>query len=166
MKSFISKLKRGFSIVEIIIYLAIFTTISILVINSFIVVLSSFSSIRMNHNLLNSGSMAMERISREVRQAKNIDLFNTTNEVLQLNSTDASGNVAIIKFAKVGGALNIYKNDIIVGNLLSSGITLNSISFDRISTAKSEGVKIKITIKNSKNKTENFYDTVMLRGGY
>lgn len=169
MKTKIKKLKNAFSIIEIIIYLAIFTIVSIVVINSFIIVLSSFTTIRINHDLLGSGSMAMERISREIRQASSIDVVNTTSEVLQLNSTDSSGNIVVIKFAKEGDALNIYKDGNIVGNILASNIILNSISFDRIVTTKGEGLKIKIVLQNTGGKIErieNFYNTVVLRGGY
>ena len=164
--------KRGFSIIEILIYLAIFTSISILVINSFIVIISSFSTIQTNHNLLDSGSLVMERLSREIRQSKNIDVVNSQingGEVLQLNSTDNSGTAIKVKFIKEGNNLNLYKNDIIIGNLLVKNIIVDSISFDRISLAKSEGVKIKIVLKDTKSKllkTENFYNTIILRGGY
>jgi len=149
-------LNKGVSIIELIVYLAIFTAMSVVVINSFIIVLSTFSTIRTNQDLLDSGSVSMDRISREIRQAKNIDVVNSTSDTLQLNSTNSSGDNVVIKFKKDG-------------NLLASNIILNSISFDRISTAKSEGVKIKMILQDSRskvNKTENFYDTVVLRGGY
>lgn len=158
--------KKGVSIVETIIYLAIFSAMSIVVINSFIVIISSLSAIRINHNLLTSGSMSMERISREIRQSKSIDLVNTTSSSLQLNSTDGSGSDMVIKFVKEGNALNIYKNGVIIGNLLSSNVILDSLSFDRISTTNSEGVKIKMTIEQTlgkRNKISNFYNTVILR---
>ncbi|MFA6386715.1 MAG: hypothetical protein WCW04_03030 [Candidatus Paceibacterota bacterium] len=159
----------GFSIIEIVIYIAIFTALSIVVINSFIIVLSSFSTIRSNHDLLNSGSIAMEKITREIRQADSIDILNSTDEILQLNSTDNSSNPVVVKFAKVGNALNLYRNGTLVGNLLTSKVTLTSISFIRTSNAKSEGEKIKMVLNNTAgkiNKTENFYDTVILRGTY
>lgn len=169
MKTTDIKSKKAFSIIEIIIYLAIFTTMSIVVINSFIIILSSFSTIRTNHDLLDSGSMAMERMTREIRQAKSIDVVNSTSEILQLNSTDSSSNNLVIKIMKEGSLLNIYEDGILVGNLLASNIILNSISFDRISTTNSEGVKIKIILEDTKSKSgrvENFYNTVVLRGGY
>lgn len=169
MKRINLKLNKAFSIIEIIIYLAIFAVISIVVINSFIIILSSFSTIRTNHDLLDSGSMAMERMSREIRQAKSIDIANGTSDILQLNSTDSSLNAVVIKFEKEGDALNIYEDGELVGNLLASNIVLNSISFDRISTTNSEAVKIKIILEDTKskiNRVENFYDTVVLRGGY
>jgi hypothetical protein len=168
-KSLKTKLLPGFSIIEIIIYLAIFTTMSIIVINSFITILSSFSAIRTNQDLLEGGSVSMDRISHEIRQAKNIDIVNSTSEILQLNSTDTSGNSAVIKLAKVGNALNLYEDGNLVGNLLPQNILLNSISFDRISTTNSEGIKIKIVLQDSRSKigkTENFYNTIILRGGY
>jgi hypothetical protein len=160
----------GFSLIEIIVYFAIFTAISIVVINSFIVILSSFRVIRSSHDLLNSGSFSMERISRDIRQAQNIDIVNSQingGESLQLNSTDIDGSNMIIKFIKEEGALNIYKNNELVGNLLDQNIIINSLSFNRISTAKSEGVKIKIILQDTKDRierSESFYNTVTLRG--
>jgi len=166
------KLNKGFSIMEIIIYLAIFTTISIVVINSFIIILSSFKTIRSNHDLLDSGSIAMEKISREIRQAKSTDLINTTNTALWLNSTDSSGSDAVVKIIKESNALNLYRSTStpnLLGNILSSNIIVNSISFDHISTINSEGLKIKIVLQDIRIKTRptaTFYDTVILRGGY
>ncbi len=160
----------GFSLIEIVVYLAIFTAISILVINSFIIVIYSFREIRSNHDLLNSGTFSMERISREIRQAKNIDVINSQvngGNILQLNSTDSSGNSVVFKFIKEGDDFNIYNNGSLVGNLLTQNVVITALSFDRISTVRSEGLKIKIVlrdIKSKSEKSESFYDTVFLRG--
>lgn len=165
----ISKLVSGFSVLEIIIYVSIFSLISIVVINSFIVTMSLFSVIRTNHDLLESGSISMDRISHEIRQAKSIDAANSTSEILQLNSTDISGTAVIVKFARENNTLNLYKDSTLVGGLLMQNVILNSISFDRISTANGEAVKIKMVIQDTRsreNKIENFYDTVVLRGKY
>ena len=111
----------------------------------------------------------MDRISHEIRQAKNINIANTTSTTLELNSTDSSGNSVVIKFTGNGGALEFYQNGTFVGNLLTQNVVLNSISFTRISSTSSEGVKIVMTLQaiHSKTlKTETFYDTVVLRGGY
>lgn len=160
-------IKKGVSIVETVIYIAIFTVMSITVINSFLVIISSLSIIRMNHELLDSGSISMERISREIRNAKNIDLVNTPSggTVLQIKNLDD----IYIKFSKDSNALNLYEGGTLVGNLLTENIKINSISFIPISTTSSEGVKIQMTLEYNRgkvNKIENFYDTVVLRGGY
>lgn len=161
--------KKGFSILEILIYLSLFTIISIVVINSFIIVMSTFARIRINHDLLNSGSNVMDRITYEIHQAKNIDIINSSSEVLVLNNLDSLGNITIVKFIKEGESLNLYRNDVLVGNLLNQNISLNLLSFDNIITTNSEGVKIKIVLAySSKNidKVESFYNTVILRGAY
>jgi len=161
----------GFSLVEIMIYLAIFTIISILVINSFLIVMSSFTTTRTNRDLLESGINSMERLSREIRQANNVDLIgsNLAGGILQLNSKDQLSNPVVLKFSKENFLLNVYQDGVLSGNLLGQNISLDNLVFRQIITAKSEAVKIEMTIRDTrskKNKTVNFYNTIILRGGY
>lgn len=165
--------KNGYSIVEILVYLAIFTTMSIMVINYFIVVLGSLHTTRANRDLLESGATSMERIAREVRQADSVDIVNSTLSsspgALQLNSTDSSGNPMIIKFSVTNGALNLYEDGSLIGNLLSENISVTTLVFRRIVTANGEAVKIELTLQSTDSddsQSENFYNTIILRGGY
>lgn len=169
----IKKTNTGYSIVEIIVYLAIFTAISVLVINLFIVVLGSFATTRTNRDLLESGSTSMERIAREIRQAKNVDvvnsMLNSSPGILQLNSTDSTGTVMLVKFSVSDGTLNLYENGTLVGNLLGQNISATSLIFRRITTTNGEAVKIELTLQDNLSKslqTANFYNTIILRGGY
>jgi hypothetical protein len=163
-------LVRGYSIIEIIVYLAIFTAISILVINSFLVILSSFNKTNMNRKLLESGSVTMERISRDIRHAASIDIVNSTMGtdpgILQLNM--ASGGY--MKFKKeTNGELYLYNNSSTGNNLLGQHVSLTNLVFRRIATTESEAVKIEMTLQYSDGnniKSENFYNTIVLRGGY
>ncbi len=164
---------KGYSIAEIIIYLAIFTAISIAVINSFIVIVGSFNTTRTYRDLLESGSVSMERISREIRQAQSVNLANSTfgsnPGVLELNTTDASGNVITISFHISNNALNIYQNGVLVGNLLGQNISANSLIFRHIVTTNGEAIKVELTLQDTNSKTNqsaNFYDTIILRGSY
>ena len=160
---------RGYSIIEILVYLAIFTAISILVINLFITILSSFNTANVNRKLLESGQMSMERMTKEIRQAKNIDISNSTNDSLQLNSTDVSGNNVVIKLANISGNLDLYKDGVLIGGLFSENVSLTKLIFRRITTIHGEAVKIEMTLLYSDGrniKSENFYNTVILRGEY
>jgi hypothetical protein len=159
----------GYSIVEILVYLAIFTVISILVINLFITIIASFNTSSINRKLLESGSISMERISREIRQAKNIDIANSSSDSLQLNSTDNLGVNTIIKFSSLNGDLNLHKDNILIGNLLNENVILNSLIFKQIVTDKGGVVKVEISLTCTEGritKTENFYNTIILRGSY
>jgi type II secretory pathway component PulJ len=182
IKKYISKINsakklnflRGYSLIEVIVYIAIFTSISILVINSFITILSSFKNTEANRRLLESGSLVMERMTREIRQANSIDLTNSTigsnPGILQLNGKDSGGGLIYIKFKKEdNGEIDIYRNNNSGENLLSSQVLVTSLIFRRITTTESEAVKIEMTIQYTNGsivKTENFYNTIILRGSY
>jgi Tfp pilus assembly protein FimT len=164
---------KGYSIVEMLVYLAIFTTVSIFIINSMIVVLGSFATTRTNRDLLESGSITMERISREIRQSKSVDIVNSTlgssPGVLQLNSTDSARNAMIVKFIVSSGALNLYENGTSIGNLLGQNVSVSSLIFRRIATTNGEAVKIELTLQDTyskNNQSQNFYNTIILRGEY
>ncbi|NTW21533.1 MAG: hypothetical protein HGA42_19025, partial [Nostocales cyanobacterium W4_Combined_metabat2_030] len=160
----------GYSIVEIIVYLAIFTAISILVINSFMIILSSFNKTNTNRKLLESGSVAMERISREIRRAESVDISNSTlitdPGILQLNMP-AGG---YMKFKKeINGEFYLYNNSNTGNNLLSQNVSMVSLIFRRIATTESEAIKIEMILQYSdgnNTKSEKFYNTIVLRGGY
>lgn len=163
----------GYSIVEILIYVALFATLSIAVINSFIVVVSSFNSTRVNRNLLEAGSTIMERISREIRQSYAIDVsgstLGTSPGVLDMDTTSTGGGNTTVKFIVENGLLNMYDGSSIVGSLNSPSISIQSIIFRKISTAESDAVKIELTLQDTTSKTlrsENFYNTIILRETY
>lgn len=160
----------GYSLVEIIVYLAIFTALSILVINSFILILSSFNETNANRKLLESGVVSMERMSREIRQAENVDASTTSNSLVLVTSYSPTSSTTV-KFINENGLLNMYKGNNLVpeGNLLDQNVSLTSLVFRHITTTESEAVKIEMTLEyNNGNsiKSENFYNTIILRGGY
>lgn len=167
------KMNKGFSLVEILVYVGIFSIISIAVITSSVVVMSSFSKTRDIRNVLETGNIVFERITREIRQSSSVDLANSILSSnpgsLQLNSTDISGNPRTVKFIIENGALNLYQNGTLVDNLLGYDVVVSNLIFRRITTTAGEAVKIEMTVGNlnSRNPTSrNFNDTIILRGGY
>ena len=161
------KNKKAFSLIEIIVYLAIFGTLSIVLIKSLVVSMSSFAIVHSNKLLQESGLSGMERISREIRGATSVDIgnsvFGSSNGVLKLNSSG-------IKFAKVGNDLNLYADGTtLTGNLIDNNISLDSLIFRRIDTTYGEAIKVEMILrdpKRSPDKTVSFYNTIILRGGY
>ena len=177
----IPKSQSGYSLVEIIIYVAIFAMLAVVVINSVIVVMASFTETRTNRDLQESGYTSLERISREIRQAKSIDVADSTLGgtnpsfgILVLNTTDGSGNARVVKFAVVSGALDIYEgttfaNLALTGNLLNQNINTTSLIFRQITTTVGGAVKVEMTLQDQRGKareSQNFYDTIILRNEY
>ena len=159
----------GYSIVEMVVYLAIFAVLSILVINSFITILSSFNVTSVNRKLLESGTISMERMSREIRQAQDIDANSTAGSlVLKV----ASGYVCFTKTNT--NNLNFstgssYSCGTSLGDLLDDDVSLTNIEFRNITTTESKAVKIEMLLEYQEGtivKSEKFYDTIILRGAY
>ncbi len=161
-------LKSGYSIIEIIIYVSVFAVVSIIIANAFIVLVSFFNQSRTNHDLLQNGNTALERISTEIRIAtavKGTSVLGTSPGVLELDSFDSNDNAQVIKFAVVSGALNIYKDDVLIGNMLGPNVTVTSLIFREVATTNSKVVKVEMTLKDSRDKTglsESFSNIIVL----
>jgi type II secretory pathway pseudopilin PulG len=166
----------GFSLIEILIYLSIFTVLSTLIINLFIVITSSFHFTHINRKLLEAGMVSMERISQEIRLSNEIDLTNSTIESLVLKSNNIAGGPVITQFKKEGNQLIINKDDtnnnsadIDDTSLLDEKVIVDSLIFNYINTGISQAVRIQLSLSYSSGnntKTANFYNTIILRGSY
>ena len=64
--------KSGFTLVEMIIYVAFFAILSVLATEALMVVMKSFYTLRLTQNINQSATTALERMSREVRNAYDI----------------------------------------------------------------------------------------------
>ncbi len=165
--------QKGYSLIEMIIYVSIFAVLSVVVVNSFSVVISSFVESRTNRDLLESGNTVLEKISREIRLASSVDTAGSTlgssPGVLQLNSVDSSNNARVVKFVFENNTLNIYENNTLTGSLIGNNETITSAIFRKITTSAGTAIKVELTLKDTRGKrqrTENFYDTIILRGDY
>lgn len=155
-----------------IVYLAIFAFMSLVVINSFMVILRSFNHARINRDLLESGATAMERISRELRKSKVVNVanssFGSNPGILQLDNLNVTGTPdSIIRFTVTNGDLNITENGTVIGNLLGENVSVTNLIFRRITTPHGDAVKIELTIQIVSGgiiRSENFYDTILSRG--
>jgi Tfp pilus assembly protein PilW len=173
MSTLTTQKNHGYSLIEIIVYLAIFSVMSIVVIDSFLVVSKSFDATRANRDLLESGQISMERMSREISQAESISAsastLGTNPGVLSLASTDSSGNPITVEFIVENGSLNLYENGALVGPLTDPNISVDSLVFRRIVTAEGEAVKIEMTLTTLASPVvthADFYDTIVLQGEY
>ncbi len=164
---------RGFSLVETIVYLALFVMLSVVVIHALVTTVKLFVEIRTNRDFVDSGYIAMERMTREIRGATSVDTVNSTlgtsPGVLQLNTTDDAGVAKTVKFVTSGGVLQLYENGTLSGALIGQNSTVTSLTFTQITTTKSKAVKVHLTIedtRNSRNPTESFQDTIIMRRSY
>ena len=172
-----NKKDNGFSLIETIIYTAILAVTTIFVVNSLLKTVSAFNSFRVSKQINASAISAMEKMTREIKSADQVDkinsVFDTNPSKLIINKTDPNtGAPAVIEFSVSNSRLTIKKDNDAPIALTSSGTEVINLIFRQVATStnqRSEAIKIEMTIKSgygNYQKTENFYDTIVLRGSY
>ncbi len=162
---------RGFSLVTVLVYVAIFSVLAMVIVNAFIIFKKNNRTIRTNQAIEAVAQTALERMVREIRGASAIDTtastLGTSPGVLTLTTTDSSDNAATIQFFVSNGAIHLSENGIDQGPLSGTNVTVSSLVFRQITSTQSKAVKIEMTItSNDGSKSKNFYSTVVLRGSY
>lgn len=163
--------KSGFTLVEMIIYIAFFAILSILAIEALMVVTKSFYTLRLTQNINQSATTALERMSREVRNAYDIDTasstFNTNPGYLVLRTKDASGANTTVEFYVNGNQIGIKEGGVDKGSLMAKSTTVTNLVFRQITTANSKAIKIEMSLHDTHgvlSRDAVFYDTILLRG--
>lgn len=157
---------KGYSIVEMLFYISIFSVFSVVLINSLVVMTRAFRANTIQADLVQSASI-LERMSREVRQAYGINSIGASD--LRLNTKDDLGNNKTVRFVLTGSDILFYENDVLTGNLNSPNIQVNTLSFSQITTTVGVAIKISLSLNSTRDgasTTEDFYNTIVLRGGY
>ncbi len=165
--------KKGTTLIEILIYLFIMVMLLVVVIDALVSFSRSFTLLQSGRNVENSAIASFERMTREIRDAENIDVaqstLGTSSGQLFLNTTDSSGNAKTIQFFLTGQVVHIKENGSDLGALTRASSRVTSLMFQRISTTNSEAVKISMTVESGTGpsyKSASFYDSVVLRGSY
>ena len=74
---------KGFSIIEVIIYFSLLAVISTLVITSIITLFKNYSIIKANQDIEYSAISILDKLTRDVRDAKNVDISGSSFSVAQ-----------------------------------------------------------------------------------
>lgn len=161
-----NKKESGYAIIELLFYISLFAVLSIVVIDSMVIMTRALRETTIQAQLLQGGSI-MERISREIRQS--IDISSISGSDIKLDTTDSAGNAKTVEFVLSGTDIHFLENNTLTGNLNTPNMVVTAITFTQITTGAGTAVKISLTVRSSNdalNRTVNFYDTVVLRGSY
>lgn len=162
---------------ETIVYTAILAVTTIFVINSLLKTVSAFNSFRVSKQINASAINALERMTREIKSAHQADeinsIFDASPGRLIINKNDPDTGAPInIEFSVSNSRLMFQKGAENPIALTPSGTEISNLVFRQVATSTnqhSKAIKIEMTIKSgygNYQKTENFYDTIVLRGSY
>lgn len=165
----------GFSLIEVVLYISLFSVISALTMNALFTTMKAFTNLRISRDINDSSVKIMERMTRDIKSATSVDLaystFNANPGRLTLSTVNASGTPMTIEYYIPMGqnALHVKENGVDRGSLLSSQTSISGVVFDYINTNRSIGIKIDLHVTASRGQvtdTDHFYNTVILRGTY
>lgn len=158
---------RGFSLIEMLIYLFILTLLAVVLVNVLVVMINSFTMAQVSRNLNQTATAALGRVVQEIRQAESATV--ASSDQLALSVTDASGNPITTQFSLSGGALMIQVGAGSAGALTTGHSQVSALIFTKITTTHSQAVRVQLALTDSRGDTPttlNFYTTAVLRGGY
>jgi prepilin-type N-terminal cleavage/methylation domain-containing protein len=157
----------GFTLVEMLIYLAIFTVVSTASIG-FLLSLDEFiDQYRIETILYQSGTNSMEQIMLGIRQADEVDLTNT------IVNTPASGKLAISHgtsttiFTLNAGDLDLEIDGVDLGNLIQSDVTASEFTVYYYPLTNGDFVRVRLRLTatvGSMTKSLTLYDGAVIRG--
>ncbi len=164
---------KGFSLVETVVYLGLLIVLLVAIIDSTVLLAKNYRNVKAVRSIENSAISSMDRMVREIRNAKSIDgaqtTYNSSPGSLKLNTTDTSGTAQTLRFYLSGGKVIMERNGISIGQLTTSNAVVSSLIFRAISTSTSDAIKIEISIESGTTTsyvTKNFYETAILRNSY
>ncbi|MDD5357298.1 MAG: hypothetical protein PHS53_04085 [Candidatus Pacebacteria bacterium] len=165
--------KGGATLIETLVYIFILVILLTAVVTAMIAFSRSFRLLQSGRNVENSAIDGFERMTREIHDAKSIDIsgstLNSSPGVLLLNTTNASGATSTVQFFVTSQTLHVKENGTDQGALTRSSARVTSLTFQRVTTSLSEAVKISMTVESGTStsyKQASFQDTAVLRGSY
>jgi type II secretory pathway pseudopilin PulG len=161
---------KGFSLVEMLVYIGILVFMLVIILQVVLSVGSSDKIIVSLRNIETSASLALERVSREARTADTIvvasSVFGSHPGRLVLNSVNASGTSRTVEFYLSNGQLILRENGIDSGALTAGDAYVTNLVFKRFASSTVEGVSTELNITSGTStsfRSETFYTSTLLR---
>jgi len=163
-----SNYSKGYSIIELLVYIALFVLISLVVVKSLIYMMKTYSDARSFRTVQQNGELVMERLTREIRQANTVSVagsaFGSSPGTLSLSGKDNSNAPYTAVASLVNGVAQLTINGV-SSSLSSDEVSISNLTFWNITTATSNAIKLQLTLTttNAPVVTKSFYTTVVLR---
>lgn len=167
------KRNTGFTLIEMIIYVVILGIIAVLAINSSLEMTKAYVNLRVSRDMNASATAMLERMTREIRGASDIDLAQSTLGAnpgrLTLNTKDAVGADTTVEFYWENGLIKVKEGGVAKGALMTPSTQASNFIVRTLSNDNSKAIKIDLTVaatRGNVSKIRNFYNTIVLRGSY
>lgn len=159
--------RLGFTLVEMVVYAAILGVITVLAVNSTLLMVQAYTNLRVSRDLNAGATTVLERLTREIRGGDSVSTA-ITNQLI-LNTKDSGGAATTVEFYVESGLIKVREGGVPKGSLMPSSTSVVNFVPQALIGANSEAVKIDLTMSATRgaiSKTRTFYTTVVIRGSY
>jgi len=157
----IFKNKKGYSMVELMIYLALLITVSVLVVDNIISLFKNYSIVKSNQEIEYNAINILDKLTRDTRRSKNVILNQSSFEIPQgAVALNTASNT--IKFYLEDNKIKYMQDGNFVDNLSTKSVTVNNFKIYYISSTSTEAIRVELGL-NIKSLYKNFYTTIQLR---
>jgi len=164
---------KGFSIIELLVYSAVFVVVFAMIVGTGLALSRSYRGVANTASIERDAIAVLEKISREARGAISVDtttsVLGANPSTLAFNTRDSGGAARSVKFFVNGSSLRFSENSTDKGAITGSKTAVSNFVARKITTGKSEAVKIEFALQSSDvnaTTTKSFYTTIVLRNSY
>lgn len=165
--------KKGFSLIETVLYITLLAVVMVVIVQMLVYVGGIYRHIKLERELEVSGTVALESMLREIRNATDVSSGQSMLEAspgwITLSGVDEGGVPYTVKFDVSSGALRIAKDSETPAAITSESVSVSYLLFDYVSSSHSKAVRVELEVSGNSggiNKTERFYGFAVLRGSY
>ena len=159
--------KRGFTLIEMAVYLGILIFVSTASVALLLSLNGLIGQYRIETALYRSGTNTLEQIIVELRRANQLDVVNTTVNDSTAGQVSLVNGTTTTKFAKVGNELQMTINGVNKGDMTDDTTTVTGFTVYRYDTAVGTLIRVRLRLSatiGSVTKDTDLYGAAIIRG--
>lgn len=165
MSSIINK-QKGASLLEMVIYIAVFALLSAAIIEALFSLSHAYARVSASWTLEAVAEITLEKIAREARGSQSLDA--SVPGRLALTQSDGE-TIRILDFTLSDGIIRMSEDGLDAGPISPVGARIIGATFTSLNTGNSSAVRIELSVESGEGaslKSETFYATAVLRDSY
>ncbi len=164
-------MKKGFSLIEILVYMSILTMVISVLISTIVLLAKTYRHVSASRNIETSALLSLDRFTQVLHKGQSVDLAQSTiasNPGRLMILGQEEGVQTTTEFYIEAGKLKMKINGEYEGDLTVSNVSVQSLIFRRFETPLSEAVRMELVLypSDDSSKTETFYATAILKNAY
>lgn len=165
--------RRGYTLVELIVYVALVAMLLLVIISTALSMANVYKRSRTYLDINSAGITAFSKFSRDIRRASSIDatdsIFGVSAGRLVLLMKKSDGTNDSVAYYLSNGRVELDENGVYTGSVTQGDVAVSGLTFKKFANASTSAVRIEMTMApraSTSIPALNFYGTYVLRGSY